>query len=108
VRLAGLARAGAGLVYHGDFDWGGVHIANGVMRRHGAVPWRFSTADYLAREGGTPLRGRPAPAIWDPALAPAMQRRARRLHEEQVIDDLIADLAGPRPAGPPGSVPEMR
>lgn len=39
--LAQLARAGAQLRYHGDFDWPGLHIGNHVMREHGAAPWRF-------------------------------------------------------------------
>jgi hypothetical protein len=33
-----LGAAGARLLYHGDFDWAGLVIANFVMREFGAEP----------------------------------------------------------------------
>lgn len=93
--LGGCAAARAQLAYHGDFDWGGLRIAGGVLRRFDAVPWRLSTADYLAAaDRGGPLTGTPATSGWDPDLAPALLRRGRRVEEELVLDDLLADLAG--------------
>ncbi len=89
-----LAAAGIRLAYHGDFDWGGVRIANLVMKRHGAVPWRFTTDDYLKIGSGKELAGRPAAAIWDPRLEAAMLEAGRAVHEEQVIEELLADLRG--------------
>jgi uncharacterized protein (TIGR02679 family) len=93
VLLDRLAAAGVRLAYHGDFDWAGIAIANAVMRRHGAVPWRLSAADYRAARGGRALRGRPEAAAWDAALAGAMLEVGRAVHEEEVLDALLADLA---------------
>ena len=91
--FARLAEAGVRLFYHGDFDWGGVRIANLLVRRHGVEPWRFRTGDYLAAAaGGSPLRGSPVTAIWDEELEPAMRRERKAVHEEEVLDLLIADL----------------
>jgi len=95
VLLRQLAAADVRLAYHGDFDWKGIQIANLVMRRHGAVPWRFSTDDYLATSGGTTLQGSPVAASWDPHLQTAMSESGRAIHEEQVLEDLLADLATP-------------
>ncbi|WP_267595921.1 TIGR02679 family protein [Carbonactinospora thermoautotrophica] len=74
-----LAR-GATLHYHGDFDWAGLVIANGVLARFAARPWRMSAGDYLAAAapGGRSLRGDPVVASWDPALHEAMQARGWR------------------------------
>ncbi|MGI8874506.1 MAG: TIGR02679 family protein [Egibacteraceae bacterium] len=92
--LERLSAAGARLVYHGDFDWAGLRIATTVIAGHGARPWRLSTADYLAAPAGRALRGAPADACWDARLAPAMARAGHTVHEEQVLADLLADLAG--------------
>ena len=91
--LAQLAAAGARLVYHGDFDWGGIRIGNVVIGSYGAQPWRFSSADYRPTRGGRPLAGMPVEARWDAALAGAMSAAGRAVHEEHVIIDLVSDLA---------------
>jgi len=111
-RLAELAvEGGCELRYHGDFDWPGLRIARAVIERCGAVPWRFGVQDYLAglallpqasRRGDgagpaagldTPrLAGRDAPSPWDPPLAPAMAAHGLAVHEEVVVDTLLADL----------------
>jgi uncharacterized protein (TIGR02679 family) len=82
------------VAYHGDFDWGGVRIASGVLRLPGAVPWRYDTAAYLdavaAGLGGPLTTGTPAPTPWDPELA--LARHAVRVEEEHLIDQLLADL----------------
>ena len=91
---ARLAAAGVRLAYHGDFDWGGIQIANAVMRRHGAIPWRFSSAAYRRARGGRPLRGEPTAASWDSRLQPAMVALGLAVHEEEVLDLLLKDLAG--------------
>lgn len=87
--------ASAELRYHGDFDWGGLRIANRLHARFGFIPWRFSTTD-LERNGDLPgvaLRGTPTEARWDPLLRPALERRGCGLEEEQVVGELLADLA---------------
>jgi uncharacterized protein (TIGR02679 family) len=93
VLLGLLAAAGARLAYHGDFDWAGIQIANLVVKRHGAVPWRFCSADYRAARGGRPLQGNPVAAVWDPELQPAMVAGGRAVHEEEVLEVLLEDLA---------------
>lgn len=89
--LDGLA---APLAYHGDLDWRGVEICGWLADRCGVRPWLMSAADYLAAPGGGALAGRPAPTPWDPALAQAMQDRAVAVHEEQVLDVLLASWRG--------------
>jgi uncharacterized protein (TIGR02679 family) len=91
--LERLATAGARLAYHGDFDWGGIHIGNAVIGDFGASAWRFSAPDYEMTRGGRKLTGRPASARWDSALSSAMKRAGRAVHEEQVMNDLLSDLS---------------
>lgn len=91
--LRQLAGAGARLAYHGDFDWPGLRIGWFVIERFSAVPWRFETADYLTAPPGPKLHGRPATAPWDADLAPAMSTRGTAVHEEQMLDVLLSDLA---------------
>jgi uncharacterized protein (TIGR02679 family) len=108
--LGQLARAGARLRYHGDFDWAGLQIANQVLRACGALPWRMAAADYEAAIAAAtghihPLAGNAVRASWDSALAPAMQRSGQALAEEGQAELLLADLqCGPgcreRPQSP--------
>lgn len=93
--LRALAGSGADLAYHGDFDWGGLAIGNHVLATTGAAPWRFGASDYRAAapEASLPLSGRTVRATWDPALAPAMEEAGVAVHEEQVLDRLLDDLA---------------
>ena len=96
-QLAGMiVSAGGELRYHGDFDWPGLAIANSVMRRHGARPWRMTAADYRAgARAGTehvPLAGTPRPTPWDPELGEVMATTGRVVYEESVADTMITDL----------------
>ncbi|WP_079035161.1 TIGR02679 family protein [Streptomyces hirsutus] len=97
--LRGLFAQGAGLLYHGDFDWGGVRIAVALGRSVPWQPWRYTAAHYraaAARAAEAPdLTGPPAATPWDPALAVALAECGVRVEEEAVLDDLLADL-GPR------------
>ncbi|MFW6725126.1 TIGR02679 family protein [Streptomyces sp. MAR4 CNY-716] len=91
-----LDTSGAGLRYHGDFDWGGLRIAGGLLRRVPWRPWRYTAADYRAAAAtmplARPLRGTPASAPWDPGLTAALTEVGVRVEEESVIDDLLSDL----------------
>lgn len=89
--LQQLRDAGAALLYHGDFDWDGIRIANAMRRELSALPWRMATADYAAL-GGQPLAGAPVIAEWDTALAPKMRATGLALHEESTVEQLLADL----------------
>ena len=94
--LASLAAAGAALHYHGDFDWPGVAIANRAVERYGVRPWRMGANDYVSavRADGLELRGAEVEPQWDPELGAAMRRHGRAVHEESVLTDLLAALAG--------------
>ncbi|MFY1634602.1 TIGR02679 family protein [Solwaraspora sp. WMMB335] len=103
--LAGLAASGARLRYHGDFDWGGVRIANLLRSRVTWQPWRYDAAAYRAAVAGVAsgtgaasgtLTGRPVDANWDAELTALMSRHGTRVEEELVLDTLLADLSGAR------------
>lgn len=94
VALDLLDRLGVPLDYHGDFDWRGVEICSWLIERRGVQPWRMSAADYLAAPGGGPLTGREVATPWDPALAAVMQERGVAVHEEQLVDVMLADRSG--------------
>lgn len=93
--LRQVAARGARLLYHGDFDWPGLAIGNFVMRSFAAVAWRFGAADYRAAASGLEreLSGRRVEASWDPALAEALAQRGTAVHEEAVVETLLADFA---------------
>lgn len=98
--LDALAASGCAFAYHGDFDWPGIALANRVIRRYAADPWRMRAPDYehlatRTRLHGTPhlpLTGPPVEAAWDPELAPAMEASGTALHEEAALDLLLEDL----------------
>lgn len=100
--LAQLARSGARLRVHADFDGPGLGIAGQVMRAFGAEPWRFGAADYEAaaaacapapHAGHDDLPALGVEAPWDAALAPAMRRLGRTIAEEAVAVSMLDDLA---------------
>jgi uncharacterized protein (TIGR02679 family) len=90
MRDAGIARR-----YHGDFDWPGIQIATRVIERLGAAPWRMRCADYESVDATLALEGEPVDTPWDPTLRDAMVARARTVHEEQVMETLLRDIARP-------------
>lgn len=89
-----LGASGVELRVHADFDVGGIRIAAAVMQRSGALPWRFDAAAYEAARLGpsSDLIGSVAATPWDPALREAMVTSRRAVHEEAIIDVLLADL----------------
>ncbi|WP_314224623.1 TIGR02679 family protein [Streptomyces zaehneri] len=97
--LRELSMRGARLLYHGDFDWGGVRIGAALARSVPWRPWRYTAADYRAAvtavtevTAASHLTGPPAATPWDPALAVALAERGLRVEEESVLDDLLRDL----------------
>lgn len=95
--LGQLATAGAELVYHGDFDWPGLRIADYVLRSLPAKPWRLGAQDYLAAvaqaQEKAPLSARPVAALWNEELAGAMVTAGVAIAEEAVFESLAVDLA---------------
>ncbi|WP_423957879.1 TIGR02679 family protein [Bradyrhizobium sp.] len=98
--LSQLAKAGAQLCYHGDFDWPGIRIGNHVMAEHRARSWRFGAVDYetavcTATAPGQTLTGRATPASWDEGLMAAMQQHRLSIAEEALANSLLEDLKPP-------------
>jgi len=95
-----VVRCACELWYHGDFDWPGIAIAASVIRRHGARPWRMTTADYSAGIRSdvehVRLAGVPQQTPWDPELGRVMAAAGRAVYEETVADPLIDDLSANR------------
>jgi uncharacterized protein (TIGR02679 family) len=96
--LEGLTAGGGAIHYHGDFDWRGLAIASVVFRKlPRARPWRYGAIHYQQAVGaglGTmPLWGKPQSTVWDPPLAAAMAVAGVAIYEEQVLPDLLTDLA---------------
>lgn len=90
-----LANSGATFAYHGDFDWGGIRIANTLRTRFDWAPWRYDTSSYqamLSSTKGGPLTGRPVDATWDHGLRPALERHGVHIQEELTLANLISDL----------------
>jgi uncharacterized protein (TIGR02679 family) len=83
--------------YHGDFDWPGIAIARRIFER-GARPWRFGRGDYidavhrLPAENRLILSGRAEATPWDEGLHTAMTAADVAVHEEAIVDLLLADL----------------
>jgi uncharacterized protein (TIGR02679 family) len=98
--LDALVNAGALLAYRGDFDWPGIVMANRIVAKYCARPWRMSATDYedhvrTARDRDTPLQplsGKPVTADWDPELTAAMQALGVGVQEESALELLISDL----------------
>jgi uncharacterized protein (TIGR02679 family) len=104
-RLLRLARQGSvELLYHGDFDWHGLRIADSIVAAYDARPWRMTAGDYLdAVHHGAharPLVGQPHQPSWDEGLARAMIDEAKVIEEEGVV---LASLLGDLDAGEPGT-----
>ena len=92
ILLLQLRRAGIEILYHGDFDWPGIQIANLVIQRYGARPWRLRAEDYKNSPAGIALRGTRVCSCWDPNLTEEMIRRQSAIHEEAVLALLMKDL----------------
>ena len=96
-----LTATGCTFAYHGDFDWPGIALANRVMQRYEAEPWRMGAGDYeylatraeLQGAPPLPLTGMLVEAAWDAELAPVMDVLGIALHEEAALDLLVGDLA---------------
>jgi Protein of unknown function C-terminus (DUF2399) len=64
----------------------------------GAAPWRMLAIDYqnapatLNAEHAVALIDKPVPSPLDPALASAVTVCGLAVHEESIVDELIADL----------------
>jgi uncharacterized protein (TIGR02679 family) len=87
-----LRRAGIDIAYHGDFDWPGIQIANLMIRRYAASPWRLGALDYENSPPGIGLKGKIVTACWDQDLATKMIQRQCAIHEEAVLPLLLKDL----------------
>lgn len=94
------AAAGRPLAVRADFDAAGLRIVTSILARTPGVPWRFDAETYrqVAGRGLAALAG-PLPGTpWSPQLRHEMARTGRAVHEEAMLDLLLEDLAGLRPA----------
>lgn len=93
--VAKLIDAGATVLAHADFDVGGVAIVAHLERVHSVGPWRFARQDYLSAVSGptSPLGGSVAASPWDDELAATMNTIGLAVHEEALLDVLLADLS---------------
>ncbi|TNC25057.1 TIGR02679 domain-containing protein [Amycolatopsis alkalitolerans] len=82
------------LRYHGDFDWPGIAIANRLVHTLDVQPWLMTAADYRdavdALRDRLDLGGAPVIPAWDPDLGEAMTSAGVAVHEESVLDTLVA------------------
>lgn len=95
--VAALRVAGAQLRYHGDFDAPGLAMA---ARAHtaGCAPFQMSVRHYrdavaAAAAAGVDLPRDPAPVPatpWDPDLAIVFEDRRFVVHQERVMDEVLA------------------
>ena len=87
----------ASFVCSGIFDWPGIAIARRIIGQ-GAQPWRLGCADYREAVERLPvgrrltLTGRAETTPWDSGLSPAMMADNVAVHEEAIVDLLLADL----------------
>jgi uncharacterized protein (TIGR02679 family) len=100
VLLKQLSDAGAKLLYHGDFDWAGIHIANNVMKLCDARSWRFGAEDYLQAVKSLAPKERDLEVVciaasWDFALVESMRLKGVAIAEEAVVSQLVGDLRHP-------------
>ncbi|MGE3287366.1 MAG: DUF2399 domain-containing protein [Pseudonocardia sp.] len=95
--IAALRGAGARLRYHGDFDTAGLAMAARAAAM-GCVPFLMAAADYrgaltAASASGVELPQDTAhvpPTPWDGALALLFGEHRRVVHEERVMDEVLA------------------
>lgn len=90
--LRRLARSGAHIRYHGDFDWPGVAMANQLVAMFEVEPWHMSADDYLNSPARLPLLGAEVSPAWDHELGAAMRHRGLAVHEEAVLEPLLGSL----------------
>lgn len=93
--LSFLERDGALLRYQGDADWPGLAIQADLRRHVRLNAWRLTASDLgqFHNRPGIPLDGDAVATPWEPGLAPALADRGAALHEETILDVLLADLA---------------
>lgn len=85
--LSGLAAAGCRIRYRADFDASGFVIEEQILGvAPAATPWRFDASTYLHVLGIEPTDGTLQ------SLRRAHGRHDVDVHEERLLDDLIADL----------------
>jgi uncharacterized protein (TIGR02679 family) len=92
--LGWLREAGTPLRHHGDFDWPGVAIVNRLVGQYDVQPWLMGSSEYEAgfRPGSPGLAGTPVEPHWDAELGGSMRTHGVAVHEETVLDEILAAL----------------
>ena len=92
-----LLALGVELRYHGDFDAAGLSICR-RMSEFGLRPWHMNVEDYgravaSAHADGVDLpidKDDPGPTPWDDGLRDTFRACRRVVHEERLLDELLA------------------
>lgn len=91
--LRQLGAHGATLHQHADFDPAGLSITAWLAERAGTVPWRMTSADYLAATPATaaqpPFTTSVPSTPWDPTLQAHVERLRVAVYEEELREDLL-------------------
>ncbi|MEV8327682.1 DUF2399 domain-containing protein [Kitasatospora sp. NPDC056731] len=101
--IALLADVGWRIAVRADFDPPGLaHVRALLAAAPDAIPWRMGAADYLAAapdgtDGADLLRLQDTDSPWDPGLASAMVKRSVPVYEEDLLPQLLSDIAGGTP-----------
>lgn len=96
--LEQLRRSGASLCLHSDFDIWGFAICRRLSERFGCEPWMMDAVDYesaVSRAVRTGVRlaqsdKKCGATPWDPRLKKAFGRQRLVVHEEFVLDEVLA------------------
>ncbi|MGW3819640.1 DUF2399 domain-containing protein [Streptomyces sp. NPDC005046] len=100
--IAALSDSGWHIAVRADFDQAGLgHMRALLAAAPNAVPWRMSTADYLAASphGVGPLHLQETDAPWDAHLVPTMLKHSAPAYEEDLLPALLGDIV----MGAPGA-----
>ncbi|CAL9328181.1 hypothetical protein SUDANB106_00016 [Streptomyces sp. enrichment culture] len=101
--VGALSDSGWNVAVRADFDQAGLaHVRALLAAAPAAVPWRMSTADYLAAvpEDTDTLHLLDEDAPWDEHLVPEMRRRSVPVYEEDLLPVLLTDITTGAPGSP--------
>jgi hypothetical protein len=93
--VARLYESGTAVRFVADFDQPGLALGTLLALRFGAAPWRMTADVYrgTVRSGLPLLAGRVTDPEWAPELGTAMAQAGLAVPVEQLLEDLVEELA---------------